>query len=130
MSEVKAGLKYTDEHEWAEVTGPNVIRIGISDFAQHQLGDIVFIEFPEIGAAVEANQPMGTIESVKTVSDLYSPVTGKVAAVNGALADSPELVNSSPYGDGWLVEVEVDGSAAEAVEPLLTAEQYEALTAE
>ncbi|WP_219834200.1 glycine cleavage system protein GcvH [Paenibacillus sp. R14(2021)] len=126
MSEVKAGLGYSEEHEWAAAGGGSLVRIGITDFAQNLLGDIVFVEFPEAGAALEANQPMGTIESVKTVSDLFSPLTGKVTQVNEALLDAPELVNSDPYGEGWIVEVEVDGDAAEAVKELLSAEQYEA----
>jgi glycine cleavage system H protein len=125
MSEVKAGLGYSEEHEWAEANGI-LIRIGITDFAQSQLGDIVFVEFPEIGAELEANQPMGTIESVKTVSDLFSPVNGIVTKVNETLLDSPELVNSEPYGEGWIIEVEVNGDAAEIVKTLLSSEQYEA----
>lgn len=130
MSEIKAELKYTEEHEWATAAGGSVVKIGITDFAQCQLGDIVFIEFPEVGAEVEAGQPMGTIESVKTVSELYSPVSGKVAAINETLIDSPELVNGSPYTEGWLIEVEVEGAAEEALEALLTPEQYAAITAE
>lgn len=126
MSEIKAGLGYSEEHEWAEAKG-SLIRIGITDFAQSQLGDIVFVEFPEVGDSLEANQPMGTIESVKTVSDLFSPVSGTVVKVNEALLDSPEKVNEDPYGEGWIIEVEVDGDAAEAVASLLSAEQYEAI---
>ncbi|SFI86047.1 glycine cleavage system H protein [Paenibacillus sp. UNC496MF] len=125
MSEVKQGLGYSEEHEWAEAADGR-IRIGITDFAQIQLGDIVFVEFPEVGAEVEAAQPMGSIESVKTVSELYSPVTGRVTKVNEALLDAPELVNGDPYGEGWIVEVEVDGDAAEIVAGLLSAERYEA----
>ncbi|AJY74439.1 glycine cleavage system protein GcvH [Paenibacillus beijingensis] len=125
MSEVKAGLGYSEEHEWAEARG-NLVRIGITDFAQSQLGDIVFVEFPETGAVLEADAPMGTIESVKTVSDLFSPVSGTVVMINEALLNSPENVNSDPYGEGWIVEVEVDGDAAEVVAALLSAEQYEA----
>ncbi|NBD25488.1 glycine cleavage system protein GcvH [Paenibacillus glycinis] len=128
MSVIKAGLGYSEEHEWAEAAGGGLIKVGITDFAQIQLGDIVFVEFPEVGAELEANQPMGSIESVKTVSDLFSPITGKVTRVNEALLDAPELVNSDPYGDGWIVEVEVDGDAAEVVKGLLSAEQYESFT--
>jgi glycine cleavage system H protein len=124
MSEVKAGLGYTEEHEWAEAQGSNVVRIGITDFAQSQLGDIVFVELPEVGATLEANETMGTIESVKTVSDLFSPVSGTVVKVNEALLDSPEKVNEEPYGEGWIVEVEVSGDAAEAVAALLGADKY------
>ncbi|MBB6634793.1 glycine cleavage system protein GcvH [Cohnella thailandensis] len=124
MSEVKAGLGYTEEHEWAEAQGSSVVRIGITDFAQSQLGDIVFVELPEVGATLEANETMGTIESVKTVSDLFSPVSGTVVKVNEALLDSPEKVNEEPYGEGWIVEVEVSGDAAEAVAALLDADKY------
>ncbi len=124
MSEVKAGLRYTEEHEWAEKTGATSVRIGITDFAQHQLGDIVFVELPKLGAKLEAHAPMGTIESVKTVSDLFSPVAGTVTKVNEALLDSPELVNGEPYGAGWIVEVEIDGEIGQALESLLTAEAY------
>ncbi|MBO7745918.1 glycine cleavage system protein GcvH [Paenibacillus sp. MWE-103] len=125
MSEVKQGRGYTEEHEWAEAANGR-IRVGITDFAQVQLGDIVFVEFPQIGAEVEATQPMGSIESVKTVSELYSPVTGRVTKINEALLDAPELVNSDPYGEGWIAEVEVDGDAAEVVAGMLDAERYEA----
>ncbi|MBW7455278.1 glycine cleavage system protein GcvH [Paenibacillus sepulcri] len=124
MSDVKAGLRYSEEHEWAEAHGATV-RIGITDFAQNQLGDIVFVELPEVDALLEANQPMGTIESVKTVSDLFSPVNGKVTKVNESLLDSPEKVNEDPYGEGWIIEVEVDGDATEMVAGLLSAESYE-----
>ncbi|WP_308634927.1 glycine cleavage system protein GcvH [Paenibacillus silvisoli] len=127
MSTVKPGLGYTEEHEWAEA-GSGSVKVGITDFAQNQLGDIVFVELPQIGQDVEAGQPMGTIESVKTVSELYSPVSGKVTKVNASLLDSPELVNSDPYGEGWIVEVEVDGDAADIVNGLLSADQYEAFS--
>jgi glycine cleavage system H protein len=125
MNETKVGLGYSREHEWVEATG-NLVRIGITDFAQSQLGDIVFVEFPEVGASLEASEPMGTIESVKTVSDLFSPVSGKVTKVNGSLLDSPEIVNSDPYGEGWIIEVEVAGDVAKALAALLSSEQYEA----
>jgi glycine cleavage system H protein len=129
MSEIKAGLRYTEEHEWAEKTDGGAVRIGITDFAQNQLGDIVFVEFPKIGTSLVASQPMGTIESVKTVSDLFSPVSGKVLAVNEVLLDSPELVNSEPYGAGWVIEVGVEGDVDAALESLLTPEAYGKLTA-
>lgn len=126
MSEVKANLLYSDEHEWAVAVGEKIVRIGISDFAQHQLGDIVFVEFPEVGFQVSAGDSMGSIESVKTVSELYCPVAGTVTKVNSALEDQPELVNNEPYEGGWIVEVEVDGTIEEALAHLLTAEQYRA----
>jgi len=128
MSEIKPDLFYSEEHEWAVAISGQVIRIGITDYAQHQLGDIVFVEFPEVGAGVFAGESMGSIESVKTVSELYSPVTGKVVSVNEALIDSPEHVNGEPYGNGWLVEVEVEGSVEAALAPLLTADRYRAIT--
>ncbi|SFS55215.1 glycine cleavage system protein GcvH [Paenibacillus sp. BC26] len=128
MSEVRAGLGYTEEHEWAEARGA-IIRIGISDFAQCQLGDIVFVEFPEVGVTLEANEPMGTIESVKTVSDLFSPVSGTVVKVNEELLDEPQKVNEDPYGEGWIIEVEVEGEAAEVVAALWSAERYGAFVA-
>ncbi|CAI6075807.1 glycine cleavage system protein GcvH [Cohnella sp. JJ-181] len=128
MSEIKAGLGYTEEHEWAQATG-GVIRVGITDYAQSLLGDIVFVELPGVGDALAANQPMGTIESVKTVSDLFSPVDGKVVRVNDELLTAPEKVNADPYGEGWIIEVEVEGDPAEAVGGLMDAGQYEALLA-
>ncbi|MCA0757335.1 glycine cleavage system protein GcvH [Paenibacillus sp. N4] len=127
MSEVKAGYGYSQTHEWVRGSG-KVVQIGITDFAQSQLGDIVFVEFPEIGASLEADVPMGTIESVKTVSDLVSPVTGKVIRVNEALLDSPEKVNEDPYGEGWLIEAEIAEDAADAVAALLGPEQYKDFT--
>lgn len=127
MSEVRAGLGYTEEHEWALVAEGATIRIGITDYAQHQLGDIVFVELPEVGAKVGAGDSLGSIESVKTVSDLYSPVAGKVTKVNEALLDQPELVNAEPYEGGWIAELEVAGDAAEVVAGLLDAEGYKAV---
>ncbi|MFC5449634.1 glycine cleavage system protein GcvH [Paenibacillus aestuarii] len=124
MSQVQANLLYTKEHEWVEKLSDTVVRVGITDFAQDQLGDIVFVELPKTGTAITANDSIGSVESVKTVSDIFSPVSGKVAAINGALEGSPELVNSSPYGEGWMVEVEISGS--DALEGLLTAAEYEA----
>ncbi|WP_040950797.1 glycine cleavage system protein GcvH [Gorillibacterium massiliense] len=126
MSEIKAAFKYSEDHEWAETVSDTVVRVGISDFAQNRLGDIVFVELPEVGAAMSAGDGMGTIESVKTVSDLFCPVNGTVIAVNTALIDQPELVNSAPYGEGWLVEVEIGSTAEEAVAHLMNAEQYAA----
>jgi glycine cleavage system H protein len=126
MSQVQANYFYTKEHEWVEKLSETLVRIGITDFAQDQLGDIVFVELPKTGASITAEESIGSVESVKTVSDIFSPVTGKVAAVNSALEGSPELVNSSPYAEGWMVEVEVAGP--EAFEGLLTAEEYIAYT--
>lgn len=122
MSNVQANLLYTKEHEWVEKLSDTVVRVGITDFAQDQLGDIVFVELPKAGTSITANESIGSVESVKTVSDIFSPVSGKVTAVNGSLEGSPELVNSAPFGEGWMVEVEVSG--AEALEGLLTATEY------
>lgn len=97
-------VRYAQDHEWVKTQG-DVVRIGISDFAQDQLGDIVFVELPEVGGTFGQNDEFGTLESVKAVSELYMPVGGEVVAVNAALEESPELVNNQPYGDGWMIEV-------------------------
>ncbi|NQX68724.1 glycine cleavage system protein H [Paenibacillus ferrarius] len=122
MSEVQANLLYTKEHEWVEKLSETVVRVGITDFAQDQLGDIVFVELPKVGTTITANESIGSVESVKTVSDIFSPVSGKVTAVNSTLEGSPELVNSASFAEGWMVEVEVSG--ADALEGLLTADEY------
>lgn len=118
-------LRYSEEHEWVKVDGSRVT-VGITEFAQHELGDIVFVELPEVGAVLKANEPFGSVESVKTVSELYAPVSGKIVEVNENLSDSPELVNESPYEGAWMVVVEL-ADAAE-LDSLLTAEQYEKMT--
>ncbi|HDX9579118.1 glycine cleavage system protein GcvH [Bacillus cytotoxicus] len=115
-------LRYSEEHEWVQVEGNQVI-IGITDFAQHELGDIVFVELPEVGATIAADEPFGSVESVKTVSELYAPVAGKIVAVNEDLNDKPELVNESPYEGAWMIKVELEDAGQ--VDNLLTAEQYE-----
>ncbi|MNG10146.1 Glycine cleavage system H protein [compost metagenome] len=122
MSNVQANLLYTKEHEWVEKLSDTVVRIGITDFAQDQLGDIVFVELPKVGASVTAHESIGSVESVKTVSDIFCPVSGKVTAVNSTLEGSPELVNSASFGEGWMVEVEISGP--EALEGLLSAAEY------
>ncbi|WP_018133212.1 glycine cleavage system protein GcvH [Effusibacillus pohliae] len=121
MSNLPQELKYSKEHEWVRVEGDKAY-IGITDFAQSELGDIVFVELPEVGDEVVQNSTFGTVESVKTVSDLYAPVSGKIIEVNTALADSPEKVNESPYGDGWMLVVEMKDPGE--LDHLLTAEQY------
>ncbi|MBA4494838.1 glycine cleavage system protein GcvH [Paenactinomyces guangxiensis] len=121
-------LRYTEEHEWVQMGDGNKVRIGITDFAQSELGDIVFVELPEEGAEITAGEPFGSVESVKTVSELYAPVSGKVVEVNGSLEESPENVNDSPYGDGWMIVVELSDSSE--LENLLTAEQYEQAVSE
>jgi glycine cleavage system H protein len=120
-------LKYSKEHEWVRVEG-NKAYIGITDFAQSELGDIVFVELPEVGDEVQADEPFGSVESVKTVSELYAPVSGKVLEVNGALTDSPELVNESPYDKAWMIVVEMSNS--DELNALLDAEAYEKLISE
>lgn len=120
-------LRYTKEHEWVKIEG-NTAVIGITDFAQNELGDIVFVELPEVGDEVALEQPFGSVESVKTVSELYAPLSGTVVAVNEELSDSPELVNESPYENAWMIKIEL--SNEEEVEQLLTAEAYTALISE
>src|SRR5690606_39789315 len=121
-------LKYREEDEWVKSEGDNRVRIGITDFAQSELGDIVFVELPEVGDEVTAGEPFGSVESVKTVSELYAPVSGKVVEVNEELGDSPENVNTSPYGDGWMIVVEM--SDPSQLDQLLTADQYKATVSE
>jgi glycine cleavage system H protein len=127
MANVPADLKYTEEHEWAKIEGERV-RVGITAFAQSELGDVVFVELPKVGAKVSRKQSFGVVESVKAVSDLFAPVSGEVVEVNGALAKAPETVNQDPYGQGWMIVVR-PSSAAE-LDQLLTAAQYEALIAQ
>jgi glycine cleavage system H protein len=119
-----AHLKYTKEHEWILIEG-NIAKIGITDFAQKELGDIVFLDINTIGKSVKQNEIFGTIEAVKTVSDLYMPMTGKVLSMNIALDADPQLVNSDPYGEGWMVEVEISDESELA--SLLSAEDYTAI---
>ena len=116
-------LRYTEAHEWVRELGDGVVRIGITDHAQSQLGDVVFVQLPDAGAEVAAGDAIGEVESTKSVSDIYAPVGGTVVAVNEALADNPELVNSGPYGDGWMLEVRLAGPTS----GLLDAAAYGAL---
>ncbi len=125
--ELPGGLKYSREHEWVKVEG-NVALIGITDFAQAELGDVVYVELPETGMEVEANNTFGVVESVKAVSDLYAPVSGAITEVNGTLEDEPELVNSDPYGDGWMIRVEMQDEAE--LSDLLEADSYRAFIEE
>ncbi|MFJ7977909.1 glycine cleavage system protein GcvH [Peribacillus sp. NPDC096379] len=128
MTKATANLLYSKEHEWVEQLEGNRVRIGISDYAQKALGDIVFVENPEIDDEVIVNETMGTIESVKAVSELYSPVSGTVVAVNEELEGAPETINENPFEAGWLIEVEI--SNPEELESLLNEEEYEAFTNE
>ena len=113
--------RYTVEHEWVKLDGDLAV-VGITSFAQDQLGDVVYVELPKVGDRVEAMKPFGVIESVKTASDLFAPVSGTIEEVNGALMDGPQLVNDAPYADGWLIKVRPDSTAD--IDNLLTAEQY------
>jgi glycine cleavage system H protein len=120
---VPSNLRYTKDHEWVLIDGDSV-RVGITDYAQDALGDIVFIQLPDIGSDIDVHQGIGEIESTKSVNDIYAPVAGKVSAVNSALSDTPELLNTDPYGAGWICDVQpavIDESA------LLSAEEYSAL---
>jgi glycine cleavage system H protein len=118
-------LRYSEEHEWVKIEG-NKVRIGITEFAQSELGDIVFVELPEVGDDVKADEPFGSVESVKTVSELYAPISGKVVEINEGLDDSPEFVNESPYEKAWMIVIEPANIAD--VENLMTADQYEEMT--
>ena len=103
-------VRYTDDHEWAKKDG-DVVRMGISDYAQDQLGDIVFVELPEVGSSFDKGEEFGTVESVKAVSELYMPIGGEVTAINEALADEPERVNSDPYNGGWMIDIKASDPA-------------------
>jgi glycine cleavage system H protein len=119
-------LRYTAEHEWVAGDGSGPVRVGITHFAQDALGDIVYVQLPEVGAAVEAGESFGEVESTKSVSEIYAPVGGTVVARNDQLVDTPEIINTDPYGAGWLVEIAPSDPAA--VAGLLTAEAYRELT--
>ena len=121
-------LRYTKEHEWLRVEGDGLVRVGITDYAQDALGDVVYVDVPEQGTQVQASQPLGEVESTKSVSDVYSPVSGTVVERNARLDDNPELVNESPYGDGWMVVVRM--ADADEVDRLLDAASYVAFLAE
>ena len=121
---IPSALKYTKEHEWLRVEG-DVAFVGITDFAQGELGDIVFLEIETLGESLDAEEVFGTIEAVKTVSDLFMTASGKIVEVNSLLEENPELVNSDPYGKGWLIKVELKDTSE--VNKLLTAEQYGAM---
>jgi glycine cleavage system H protein len=120
-------LRYSEEHEWVKLEGATV-RVGITHFAQSELGDIVFVELPEVGDEVTADEPFGSVESVKTVSELYAPISGKVVEVNEDLSDNPEFVNESPYEKAWMIVIEPSDSSE--VDKLMTAEQYEEMIKE
>ena len=125
MSNIPSDLQYTKEHEWVAPTSTALrIRMGITDYAQGALGDIVYVQMPKVGESVVADKVCGEVESTKSVSEIFSPVTGTVVTINEALANTPELVNSDPYGAGWLAEISVSGEPA----ALLSADEYSAIT--
>ena len=128
MTKTTANLLYSKEHEWVLQLDGNRVRIGISDYAQKALGDIVFVEIPVVDAEITANESVGTIESVKAVSEIYTPVSGTVVSVNEELEDAPETINEQPFEAGWLFEVEM--SNLEELETLLNEDQYQAFTSE
>ena len=131
MANVPDDRRYTDQHEWALAQagdgGDSVVRVGITDHAQDALGDIVFVQLPDVGDEVGPGNPIGEVESTKSVSDVYAPIAGVVSAVNTALADAPETINSDPYGDGWLVEITVAGTGGDPTAALLDAAAYQEL---
>lgn len=128
MAEIPPDLRYTNDHEWAKVTEGNTVRVGITDFAQNSLGDIVFVSVHGVDSTVESGDTFGEVESTKSVSDLYAPVSGSVVARNEALDEQPDLVNSDPYGAGWIAEIEVADVAV--LDSLLDAESYGQVTSE
>jgi glycine cleavage system H protein len=120
-------LKYTREHEWVRNNGDGTATVGITDFAQSELGDIVFVELEGIGFSFDKDDVFGTVEAVKTVSELYAPISGQIKEINDALEDDPEIVNNDPYGDGWLVKISV--SDASELDNLLSADEYKEIIA-
>lgn len=135
MSEVPPDLQYTTDHEWIRRTGADTVRVGITDYAQSALGDVVFVQLPEAGAAVTAGDPFGEVESTKSVSDLFAPISANVLAVNGDLDANPDLVNSDPYGAGWMVDLQIGPEMGEAgldsaLDGLLDADGYRATLTE
>lgn len=126
MSNAPDSLKYTKEHEWVELRNDNVVRVGITDFAQNSLGDIVYLSLPEVGRKLTAGDTCGEVESTKSVSDIYAPVSGEVVAINGDAVNEPSVINTSPYENGWLFDVALANPSD--VETLLSAAAYLELT--
>ncbi len=125
MSDIPADLRYTAEHEWVQRTGEDTVRVGITDFAQESLGDVVYIQLPDVGTDLTAGESFGEVESTKSVSDLYAPLSASVVAVNAELDAKPQLVNSDPYGQGWLLELRAGGDTLDdGLAGLLDAEAY------
>jgi glycine cleavage system H protein len=125
MSLIPDGLQYTKEHEWVSESSANIFRMGITDYAQGALGDIVYVQLPKVGESVIADKVCGEVESTKSVSEIFAPVTGKIVSINDSLGQTPETINSDPYGSGWLAEIQVESAPA----GLLSAEQYRQITA-
>ena len=125
MANIPDDLHYSKDHEWVRVEG-NVAVVGITDYAQDSLGDVVYVELPKVGDDFAANESFGSVESVKAVSEVFSPVSGEIVGINESLADSPEQVNTDPYGDGWMIRVEMSKSGE--VDSMLTAAEYEDFT--
>ena len=123
MSSIPADLKYTKDHEWLQIQEDNVATIGITDHAQDSLGDITFVELPDAGANLNAGETFGVVESVKAASDLFMPVGGEILEINETLLDSPELVNDSPYSEGWMIKIRIEDTSA--TNELLTPEAYQ-----
>ncbi len=130
MAEVPNELQYTEEHEWIRVEAgeETLVTVGVTDYAQEKMGDVVMVELPEVGDSVATGQAFGAVESPKSVSDIFSPVNGEIAAINDELEDSPEFVNDEPYGDGWIVRITV--TDASELEGLMSAEAYSTFCAE
>lgn len=128
MSSIPPDLNYTADHEWVRVIDDSTIRFGITDFAQDALGDIVFVSLPNVGEVLTAGSTCGEVESTKSVSDIYAPVSGEVIARNDAIETSPDTMNSDPYNNGWIVDLKVDGDANALVAQLLDADGYQAIT--
>lgn len=126
MSENPASYKYTRDHEWLSIDG-SIATIGITHHAQHSLGDVVYVDLPKVGASFQADDPFGSVESVKAVSEVFTPVAGTVTEVNGSLEDSPEVVNANPYTDGWMIKIKIDDETK--LGSLMSAAEYEKLIA-
>jgi glycine cleavage system H protein len=125
MSETPTNLKYAESHEWALLGDDGIVTVGISDFAQHSLGDVVYVELPDVGREVEQKEQIAVVESVKAASDIYAPVSGTVVAINNALADSPEIINESPYEKGWFFKIRIVDKSE--LDNLLNADDYDAV---
>lgn len=123
MSEIPAELRYTDSHEWIREEGGGIVSVGITDYAQEALGDVVYVELPEVGDVINTGDEAGLVESVKAASDIFAPVSGTVVAVNEELADAPQIINSSPYGDGWFFKIKL--ADPDEFDELLDADAYQ-----